>query len=118
RKKVWPGDAAGRASAQEVRLHGGEAVVTHRDGIGHHVGDAALALARDAAVRLAARPVLDVEMRGVGLGRAPAFQWVVAAEDEVRRIVRRLERRTLNLREQIGDALRRVAVDAVFILME
>src|SRR6266511_5722162 len=88
-EQVRPGDAARRPAAEQVRLQRGEAIVLPRHRLGDDLGDAALALAGDAAVLLAGRPVLDVEVDRPLLRLLPAVPRVVAAEDVIRWVVRR-----------------------------
>ena len=119
REQFRPGDAAGRAAAEQVRLQRGEAVVAARHGVGDHLGDAALPLAGQAAVLLAGDPVLDVEVGRHVLRLLPALPRVVAAEDVVGRVVDRPEGvgcRTAANRST--HAVRRVAVDAVLVLVQ
>src|SRR5262249_42470217 len=112
-EQLGAGDPAGGAAAFQVRLQDREAVVSRGDRGGDDLGPAAVALAGQAAVLLAGAPVLDVEVGGVGPGRHPALPGVVAAEDEVGGVVGRPESGAGHRRKEVGEALRRVAIDAV-----
>src|SRR5262249_37257325 len=62
RKQLWPGHAAGRAAAKQVRLKRREAVVAHLDGVGDRFRYPPLSLASQRAMLLSCDPVLDVEV--------------------------------------------------------
>ena len=104
REQLRPGDAAGRAAAEQVRLQRGEAVVGLRY-LGDHLRDAPLPLAGQAAVLFAGDPVLDVEVGRPRLRHLPALPRIVAAEDVVGRVVDRPQVRTVDRLQQIDDAL-------------
>src|SRR5262249_17875270 len=88
------------------------------DRVGDDRGDLPLALAGEAPVLLSRGPILDVEMGRVGLTNLPALHRVVAAEDKVGRVERRLQGLAPHRVEQVGQPLRRVAVDAVLVLVK
>jgi len=102
-------------------LKGRETFVLHGDRFRHYFGDAALAVAGQAAVLRPVHPVLDVKMDGPLPGELPAFPGIKASMDIVGRVVHRAEVANVRLFQngphQVLDALRLISVDAVFVLV-
>src|SRR5262249_9084433 len=91
REELDAGVPAGRAAAEQVRLQRREAVVAAVNRVGHDALDLPVALAGEGPVLFTTLPVLDVQVHDVVLGRLPALPRIVAAEDEVRRVIRGAE---------------------------
>ncbi len=67
---------------------------------------------------LAGDPILDVEMDGPGLGLLPAFPRIETAEDKVGRVVGGPQVFVVDRGQDIDDAFRGIAVDAVLVFVE
>src|SRR5436190_985966 len=104
-----------------MRLHSGEALVAAFVDVGDRFGNAALALAGNRAVLRPLLPVLDMEVDDPVARFEPTFHRIVAAENEVRGIIGGADNirseRLPQMTQQIGDALGRVAINAMLIFM-
>ena len=119
-EEVGPGDAARGAAAAQVRFHRGEARIAAFYGVGDAVRDLPVAVPGETALVFffATLPIFDVKVGGEVFGFFPPFDRVVPAINVVGRVVGRLEGGVVHGREQVEHAVRLVAEDGVFVLVE